>query len=167
MTEPLTLAALGGVALSEGIRFLYDQADQLLGRRREAREQTPDTTPELPAPDRTLLERFEPDLRALMADLEPHLCESGAQDADPDTEQLRRTAEAVRQVLSAIHGTHITLGQAPPATVQSRIDVEKVAGYVAAVRARSARGTSIDVHVQAGEVETGGEIVGLDVDSLG
>jgi hypothetical protein len=102
-----------------------------------------------------------------MSDLEPHLPGPEGQDADSDDEQPRQTAEAIRQILTAIHGTHIAPGQASPATVQSRIDVEKVAGYVAAVRARSARGTSIGIHVRAGEVEQHGKVVGLDVDSLG
>ncbi|MFH0522235.1 hypothetical protein ACHBTE_34385 [Streptomyces sp. M41] len=165
MTEPLTLAALGGVALSEGIRFLYAQADQLLDRRRAPREE--DATPELPAPDAALVDRFEPDLRALMAELAPQVRDRGTgTDADSDTEEIRRNAEALRRLLSAIHGTHIVVGQASPATVKGRIDVEEVAGYVAAVRARTARG-SIEVDARAGRVEGGGEFVGLDVDTLG
>jgi hypothetical protein len=35
--DPITLAALGAVALSEGVKFLYGQAGELLKRRREQR----------------------------------------------------------------------------------------------------------------------------------
>src|SRR3712207_3724713 len=35
MVDPLSVAALTGVALTEGIRFLYNQADAILKRRAE------------------------------------------------------------------------------------------------------------------------------------
>ncbi|MFG1800481.1 hypothetical protein ACGFI4_09970 [Micromonospora carbonacea] len=39
MTEPITLAMGGGVLLAEGVRFLYDQAGELLRHRREQRDE--------------------------------------------------------------------------------------------------------------------------------
>lgn len=38
MADPLTLTALGAVALTEGIKFLYNQASELLRRRRERKK---------------------------------------------------------------------------------------------------------------------------------
>lgn len=38
MPEPLTLAAVGGAVLAEGIRFLYGQATEAVKRWRERRD---------------------------------------------------------------------------------------------------------------------------------
>ena len=39
MSDPFTLSSLGAVAITEGIKFLYAQAGQVLKRWREKREQ--------------------------------------------------------------------------------------------------------------------------------
>ena len=76
MTDPLTLSALTASALTEGIKFLYGQAAELLKRKRE--RSTADSGDVTRQPDAPLLEgglqqlhrsgilqQLEPDLREL------------------------------------------------------------------------------------------------------
>src|SRR5437764_3576134 len=48
MLDPVSLSALGAVALTEGIKFLYEQAGEVLKRWRERKDAANDTTKELP-----------------------------------------------------------------------------------------------------------------------
>ena len=49
MVDPLSVGVLGGVALSEGIKFLYGQVTELLKRRRDRAEQAAAAPPVVPA----------------------------------------------------------------------------------------------------------------------
>src|SRR4051812_46803488 len=48
VVDPLSLGAIGGVALAEGIKFLYGQVSELLKRRRNKAEKA-ETAPVVPA----------------------------------------------------------------------------------------------------------------------
>jgi len=171
MSEFLSLATLGATALTEGIKFLYAQAGELLKRRREGTSQTstetetpscvaePDT---LPGADLALVDRFETDLRALRADL--HEYASGLDPVDPADERLVRAVDALRRVVSTIHGTPVVFAGEPRDVVLVRgsVDADEVAGYVAAVRAERAVGT-IEGSARVGRVAHGGEAVGVDL----
>jgi hypothetical protein len=55
VVEPVSLGALGGVALTEPIKLLYAQVSELLKRRRDRAEkaaEAPAVPPEQAAPDR-------------------------------------------------------------------------------------------------------------------
>lgn len=172
MSDLLPLAALSAAALTEGVRFLYDQAGELLRARRERRaEQSAVDTPAvvaepavLPAADPAVVDRFSEELRALRADL--HEFASGIDEIDPSNEALVRRVDALRGVLEAVYGVPVTFdGEARPAgppLVHGRIDVDAVAGYVAAVRADRASGW-IRGDIRAGRVEAGGEAIGVDL----
>jgi hypothetical protein len=156
-------------ALTEGIKFLYGQAGELLKRRRERGDQltkaeTPACVAEpamLPVPDLALVDRFEADLRALRARL--HEYASGLDPVDPADEQLLRTVDALRRVIATVHGTPVVFTDEPRDVVLVRgsVDADEVAGYVAAVRAKRLVGT-IEGTVRVGRVEPGGEAVGVD-----
>ncbi|PTH85966.1 hypothetical protein C9J60_22655 [Streptomyces sp. A244] len=172
MTDLLPLAALSAAALTEGVRFLYDQAGELLRARRERRaEQSAADTPAvvaepavLPAADPAAVERFSGELRALRADL--HEVAHGVDEIDPTDEALVRRVDALRRVLEAVYGIAVTFdGETGPQDVprtHGRIDVDAVAGYVAAVRADRPAGW-IKGDVRAGRVEAGGEAIGVDL----
>ncbi|MFE2726845.1 hypothetical protein [Kitasatospora sp. NPDC059327] len=168
----LTLAGLGGAALSEGIRFLYGQAEEVLRRRREARASASSGNSSSPlslsaaestSPDHALGERFEGDIHALMVELEPYRAGSGARLlADPGDRQLVDTAEALRRILSVVLGTPLTPGRESAQTVDVQLDVEQVAGYVAGVRGRAPKEVDLKVVLKAGTVGEGGQVLGVD-----
>src|SRR4051812_21222230 len=56
VVEPVSLGMLGGVALTEGIKFLYGQVTELLKRRRDKAEKAAEP-PTVPAEQATLLDR--------------------------------------------------------------------------------------------------------------
>ncbi|MFF3227143.1 hypothetical protein ACFYV7_30400 [Nocardia suismassiliense] len=175
MEEILSLATLSTVALAESIKFLYDQAGELLLRRRRTRADS-DTDPatdvetppvvaepeQLPAPDMSQVERFEPELRALRNDLHEYV--SGVDPVAPSDERLLQLVDALRRVLETVHGTPVVFAGEGRESVQVRgsIEADQVAGYVAAVRAERATGT-IEGHARVREVATGGEAIGVDL----
>jgi hypothetical protein len=173
MSDVLSLAGLSTAALTEGIKFLYAQAGDLLRMRRERKRIRKDTEPEetppcvaeprsLPAVDLSLVDRFESELRALRADL--HEYESGVDIIDPADSALANRVDALRRVLERIYGTPVTFvdEQRDSVTVRGLVDVDEVAGYVAAVRADHPMGL-MDGRVRARRVESGGEVIGVEL----
>jgi hypothetical protein len=172
--DPLTLSVLGGVALSEGVKFLYGQATELLKRRRERKAEQVDEPVEVPAlegeleqplqADEAALERLEPDLRALRKELHDYV--DGLEPIDAGDRRLLETADAVRQALEAVYGQRITFrGEQRPSSgpvVEGRVNVTTVAGYVAGVRARTASGV-MRGDISADEVTSTGQAIGVDL----
>ncbi len=114
MVEPFSLGALGAIALTDGIKFLYAQAGEILKRRRERRE-----TADAP-PASTLLEgelaplKLDPaaadelagelrDLRHRLADYADEIEPAEETDADTVAATL-----ALREAIEAIVGQRIT-----------------------------------------------------------
>jgi Bacterial Ig-like domain len=158
IVEPITLAAVGTVALTEGIKCLYAQAGEVLKcwrERREAAESSvasPDDTAHMdiklpgafegqlsePKIYFDAVERLHRDLRETRNDLADY-----AQDiekVDNSNEDLLAKTDVLRRLLEAVLQERITFKgeQRPPSgpIVQGSIDVGEVAGYAAAVRKR-------------------------------
>ncbi|MFJ6673777.1 hypothetical protein ACIQMJ_21940 [Actinosynnema sp. NPDC091369] len=183
MTDPLALSVLGAAALTEGIKFLYGQATELLRRRRERRDEAgalevepaevPELDGELRLPlraDDAVLERVGPDLKELRRKLQDYA--DGVEEVVPDDRDLLESADAVRRLLEAVYGQRITFrGERRAASgpvVEGEIDVDVVAGYAAAVRARAITGgATVRASVRANEVAEGAEVIGVDVDRIG
>jgi len=95
---------------------------------------------------------------------------SGIKEPDPSDSDMVEAADALRRALEAVYGQRITFkGETREASgpiVVGRVDVDKVAGDVAAVRARLIRSGRVEGHVTAKEI-TGGEVRGVDVDTVG
>lgn len=148
MTDVSGLGGLGVTALTEGIKFLYQQADELLQRRRARKAPPIVKEPRvLPSPDPDRVTRFETDLSELAKALREQ----------PSLE----AAEALRGVLGAVYGVPIVFSGE---VVRGSIDVDEVAGYAAAVRADIASGR-IEGIMRVGRVEAGGEAIGVDLRS--
>lgn len=172
MSDAVSLASLGAAALTEGIKFLYAQAGELLKRRRDrtpsdtaGAQSTPEIVAQpalLPAADLELLVRFESELRALRTDLSEY--DSGVDVVDPSDEALLLRVDALRRVLESIYGTRLVLrGEPPePAAIVARVDADDVAGYVAAVRANGPVG-DIHAYTRVRQVRAGGQVVGVDL----
>ena len=174
MPDVLSLSVLGAAALTEGIKFLYGQAGELLRRRRDRpddanpgdAEQVPGVLLEpgsLPQPDLDEVERLQAELRVLRADL--HEYASGVDAVDPADRTLLLRVDALRQVLEVIYGTALVFEgeQAAAGEVRGRVAAGDVAGYVAAVRADRLPGGLISGEVDVDRVQHGGEVVGVDI----
>ena len=169
----LSLGTIGVTALTEGIKFLYGQAGELLKRRREradrasAGTETPSCVAEpdmLPGEDLALVDRFAANLRALRAEL--HEYASGLDPVDPADERLVRTAEDLRKLISAIYGVPVVfVGESCDAVlVRGSVDADEVAGRVIGVGADRAVGT-IEGTIRVGRVVPGGEAFGAAIGS--
>jgi hypothetical protein len=183
VTDPLTLSALTASALTEGIKFLYGQAAELLKRRRERsaansdeEARRPDAPPlegalEPLRPDPAMLQQLEPDLRELRRLIADYADE--IEPADPNDRVLLERVDALRRMLEAIYGQRITFrgenraGSGP--MVEGAIDVGVVAGYAAAVRVKAATDVSTTIRGKATAEEVGatGEIIGVDINLIG
>jgi hypothetical protein len=182
MVEPFTLAAVGAVALTEGVKFLYGQAGELLKRYRERKAGKDNTPPAIPAGAQDLLEhrldeaKVDFDAVGRLADQLPDLLEAlsgyvqGYRPVDPNDERLLAAADGVRRALEAMYRQSIRFKGEPsrPGTsVESDVDVERVRGYVAGVRARIVEGGArVRVTARADEVAEGGKLVGGEFDEI-
>jgi len=184
MADPFSAAALGGVVLTEGIKFLYRQAGEVLKRWRERRDtggahaelatlQPPErllegtVQPVEPRDDQA--ERLEQELREarrLLADYA-----EGIETPKPGDHLVAEQADALRRLLEAVYGQRITFKgeQRPPSgpLITGEIDVKQVDGDAAALRAKvissgEVRGTS-----RAERVERGGKLSGIETDHIG
>ena len=189
MSDPITLSALGAVALTEGIKFLYSQAGEVLKRWKERKDKTAETTSqptqtvpaELKLPpvfERQLsapqihfeaVERLAEQLRELRKDLSDYA--DGIETVDVTDENLLRRIDELRQILEGVYQQRFTFkGEQRPQSgpiVKGELDVNKIAGYAAAVRAGVITDGEVSGKVKAQYVESTGEIVGVDVDKIG
>jgi hypothetical protein len=189
IVEPITLAAVGTVALTEGIRFLYTQAGEVLKRWREKHDAAesgvvpPDSTApidvELPEEFEgqlseprihfDILDQLEGDLRDTRRSLSGYA--EDIEKVDNNDEDLLVRVDVLRRLLEAILQERITFkgeNRSPSGpVVEGRIDVDQVAGYAAAVRARRITGGHVGAEAKSRRVESGGEFIGVDVDEIG
>ena len=171
--DPLSLAAIGGVALTEGIKFLYGQAGELLRRRRErASDNQPATAP--PAglldrdpgslvPDLTVLNQLAGELQGLRDELEPYILEHSRL----DTQQPLQQIASLRDALEAIYGRRLTFmgeprepsGTVVTGTARLRI----VEGLAAGVRIDDLTDVArVHGEILGDMVRPGGEAFGTD-----
>lgn len=178
----LSLATLGASALTEGIKFLYSQAGEILTRWRERNEGRGSDAPvELPATP-VIEGRFEPttpnwgDMPRLEADIRAwRRCLVGYVDegepVNSKDEGLLLTVDALRRSLEVVLGQRITfkgeerMPSGPIIVVHS--DVEEVAGYSASVCARTMSEGRVEVRRRTKVVGPGGQDVGVEVDRIG
>jgi hypothetical protein len=190
MTSPAVgLAAVGTVALTEGVKFLYTQAGELIkwwrtrkqGKQEESAPQHESAKVEVTPPasimgghftaevDVAALGRLEGDLRALRASLGEFAHD--VDQIDPQDGEVFQHIDALRQSLEIIYGTRLTFeGEQRDSTqpiIRSAVEVERVAGYVAGVRARNIRAGQINSKMKIGDVTEGGEVVSVDITDIG
>lgn len=173
----LTLAGVGATVITEGIKFLYSQAGELLKRWREHAGGNKESKPKaLTPPAGITVDRADP----MTAPLDATMLESlttlqsmlgTIRSSDLDNEEVRATVANIRDLLEVALKTRITFaGEAPRPELSGKdvkVTVQRVTGRVAGLRAslqKLAGKVSVgDVIVQAGDVEQGGEVVGLDL----
>jgi hypothetical protein len=174
--DPLTGVATA--ALVEGVKFLYQQAAEVLNAwraRRRDRQAPPPAVVE--PPDAVRVERplplpdpASPEMADTLQELKDLV--EPIKDGEVDLKAIaaRQAVARLRELLEVIVGSPITFaGEQPRAVAVSDIDVvvERVAGQVAGVRADLAdlQGpVSISkVRVQGGHVDRGGAVTGVDL----
>ncbi|WP_354644651.1 hypothetical protein [Kitasatospora camelliae] len=183
------LAVLSTSALSEGVRFLFDQARSLLDRRRRDRaaaeasaEESAGGVVQLPpeaftgsidtrSPDEAALAEAAPALRALRAELFPYI--DAPESIRPGDADLLRLVRQLRQVLEAVYGQRITFAteagerDVSGTRVDAFIDIAEIAGKVTAVEAGRISGGQFRVKVHSERVEPGGEVTGVRAEDIG
>jgi hypothetical protein len=181
--DPLSLSALSASALSEGIKFLYGQAGDVLKRSRERKEGAasdevgtpPEAARELLAGelaplriDFDAVDRLVHELRVLRADLGDYA--QGIETVNPADTELVRAADAIRRLLEGAYGQRLTFaGEDRPESgpwIEGSLEVRELAGYAAGVRARLIEAGRIRGSLSAERVEQGGQAYGLDVDRI-
>jgi hypothetical protein len=185
MVDPLSLGAIGGVALTEGVKFLYAQAGEVLRRWRERpRTDSPASDAALRPPGELLdgeVEPTEPDLdrvgaverelRDIRRSLAVYADESDPEPVDPTDGPLLEQVDVLRRLLEVVYGQRITLkGESREPSgplVEGEIDVDQVAGDAAAVRARVIESGQVKGSAKAKRVERGGRLSGVDTDRIG
>lgn len=191
MPDPITLSALGVVALTEGIKFLYEQAGEVLKRWRERKDAAKDTTTNLPKAEPVAVtlppvfegqltnpqihydavEKLEQQLSKVKKDLSEYA--DGSDKVDTTNEALLEQIDAFRQLMEAVYQQRITFKgeQRPPSgqVVEGHITVQDVEGRVGGVLAKSIRGGSRikGIAKVEGTVKQGGEAAGVNADNIG
>lgn len=189
MVDPLSLSAIGAVAVTEGIKFLYSQAGEILKRWRERKDAAKDASTQMSKTESIdvkfppvfvgqlsvphihfdAVERVDEQLRGLRKDLSDYA--DGIELVDVTDANLLQRVDALRQLLEAVYQQRITFKgeHRPPSgpVVGGRIDVEEVAGYAAAVRARQIVSGTVRADAKAKRVEPGAQFIGVDTDSIG
>lgn len=186
--EPISLSLLGGAVLTEGVRFLYDQASELIRaareRRRAAKEGAqPPATVQVPVrPNGVLdgpvastvegavLDREGKALVRLAGALAPYA--SGDADVEPDDPELLDAAQNLRGLLEAAYGQRLTLRGERREPSGTRVDVNQVLGEVfgaaVALHADSVTGdVAIRVDQSAKTVAEGASVTGAQIGRLG
>jgi hypothetical protein len=174
--DPLTGVATA--ALVEGVKFLYQQAAEVLGAWRARRRDRHAPPPKVVGPPdavrverpRPLADPASPEMADTLQELKDLV--EPIKDGEVDLEAIaaRQAVARLRELLEVIVGSPITFAGEPSRTVAvSDVDVvvQRVAGQVAGVRAdlADAQGpVSISkVRVHAGEVDSGGAVTGVDL----
>ena len=179
----MTLTVLGGVAATEGIKFLYGQASELLKawreRRQKARDQAPGESKDLDVPilessvldgrpvarlaDRVVVEREHGALVELSGALSPYAL--GQVDVDLTDAELAQRAGRLRALLEAIYGQRFTFRGEDREPTGSRVTVSQalgvVEGDVLGAEADVSAGGSLLVEQRADAVRQRGSVTGF------
>jgi hypothetical protein len=189
VTEPFTVAAIGAVALSQGVGFLYGQAADLLRRWRERRDAAAaDAEPLLVAPaagaDPSVLagalrqvavdEDVLRDHQEQMIELTERLGSyaNGIRQADPGDEVLVAQVEALRGLLELAYRQRITFRgerrEPSGGSVDVDLTVQRVNGDLTLARIKSVRGGGhLNVTGNIDVVDKDGHVTGFQGDTLG
>jgi hypothetical protein len=182
MPDPVTFSALGGVAATEGIKFLYGQAAELLKAWRDRRHQVEaggalpaqltvpivdnevlDAAPTGAAADVSVLDRESKSLVQLVGALSPYA--DGMADTDPDDEELGEQAGRLRALLEAVYGQRFTFRGEQRDPTGTRVTVRQVLGEVegSVVGADAGVGPGGDLGIDqdVNTVRTGGSVIGF------
>ena len=171
MSDPVSMANLSATALTQGIKFLYEQAGELLKRRRDragtgSTETSSNVTQPatLPAADLELIRRYRHDLRRLRSDLEGYV--SGRSAVAASDNYLVDRTDALRRVIEDIYGVRVFFAEESARAPEIRIVINAgpVEGTLVGVQAEQAEGT-MDGDITVDTVHKGAEVYGVVIGS--
>lgn len=196
MADPVTvLAGVATNVLVESVKWLFTKAADALKQWRERRDAEPEgaapspkpaeaeaAPPVDPAPpeiiegklaplevDAAAMERLSGEIKDLRRALGDYA--EGIEEIRPDDAELLETADGLRRLLEAVYNQRITFkGEDRPPSgpiVEGTVDVGKVQGHAAAVKARLVRSGRIRAEAKAESVEKDAELYGVEVDEIG
>lgn len=188
MPEPTTLAAVGVMALAQGVKFLYSEAAEALKLWRAKKAKEIDRTEAPPAafaprpvppvfagevvagaPDLAAVAKIDEPLAAARKDV-ADLAE-GLEPVDPKNAAQLEKIDALRRLVEAAYGRRITFEgekRAPSGPLlRGEVDVEELLGYAAGVRAKNVKSGRVEGKAKAKKVGEGGQIFGVDVEDVG
>ncbi len=181
------LAVLGVPVLTEGIKFLCEQAKELLLSRRRADDgdDAGSAGPEgrtvaLPAAFTGSLDTSAYDPQQLVSVADALIAArsrlenygSGLVHVDPQNADLRRDVDQLRTLLEAVYGQSITFATEADrpvsgTRVRTVVDVKEVAGKVTVTDIGHATSGEVSAVGKAERVEAGGEFTGTRIEKLG
>jgi hypothetical protein len=188
VVDPLSIGAIAGVALTEGIKFLYSQADAILKRRAERKAAaksgaaapaepiavaTPSAFTGTLAPlqiDQEAADEHAENLKELRHVLEDQaLGHAPSGEVDPD---VIRATLALRDAIEDIVGQRITFegeDREPSGTpvATGRVSAKVIKGRATGLDVDEMTGGQAKGEVEADEITEGGEATGLRVRKLG
>ncbi len=175
MAAEMLLVGVATAALQEGVKFLYEQAGEVL-RAWRARRRDPTAPPPVvvaapaqvtvgsPHPGSSVP---DPATVVTLEDLRADVERMATGELSVDDPGARTTIAALREVVEAALGAPITfVGEAPRSVRVTDVNVvvRDVRGRVAGVRLDTGQDADVrDVHVAAGNVEASGEVVGVQI----
>jgi hypothetical protein len=188
MPDPVALSTLGSVAATEGIKFLYEQAAELLRSWRERRggaapgEAPPaqltvpivdnevlDATPVGDVADAAVLDRENKSLVKLIGVLAPYA--TGLADIDPADAELSAQAGRTRALLEAVYGQRFTFRGEPRDATGTSVTVSQVLGdvegSVVGAEATVQPGGVLSIEQDVNTVKPGGSVTGFKGGILG
>ncbi|CAM5448193.1 hypothetical protein GCM10010329_34720 [Streptomyces spiroverticillatus] len=183
MPDPITWSALGGWVFTEGIKFLYGQASELLtawrARGAAAAAVEPPASGSIDVPiapsdaldgvpagasaDAAVLDREHRTLVRLTGALSPYA--QGLAEIDPNDEELALLAGELRSLIEAVYGQRFTFRGETRERTGSQVSVTQVlgevGGSVTGAEAEVAHGARLDVDQRATEVKPDGTVTGF------
>jgi len=165
-------------ALVEGVKFLYQQAAEVLSAwraRRRDRQAPPPNVVEPPAAVRVerlqpLPDPTSPEMVDTLQELKDLVEPIKDGEVDPEAIAARQAVVRLRDLLEVVVGSPITFVGEPPRSVDvSDVDVvvQRVAGQVQGVHADLAKlqgpASIRKVRVHGGDVDSGGAVTGVDL----
>jgi len=176
MADPLSLAVLGGAAATEGIKFLYGQAAEVIKAwrtRREDREQplevpivdtsVLDAQPTGTTVNPAVLTQAHTTMLELWQQLAPYA--QDLQNVEATDGELARAAGELRALLEAAYGQRFTFRGERREPTGTRVAVEQVLGTVAGlavgVEGDIGPAATVVVRQDANEVTAEGTVIGV------
>ena len=186
MPDPITLTVIGTVALTEGIKFLYGQAGEILKRWRERKKDAEAKTSAKPAPVENanvkLPAVFEGQLVSPMihfdnfAELEGPLLQWRKELAnyvdetmpiESSDQNLVQATDELRRILEAVYRQRITFKgekREPSGTViNADVELGNILGRATMVKIDQIQGGEVNLRAKAGDVGADGEFIGVDI----
>jgi hypothetical protein len=194
MPDPITIASVSAIVLTEGIKFLYGQASDVIKRWNDRRnkshqEQTESKLPEkeavaLPAmpleifqgqltpPDihYAQVEKVYEPLSKLRRELLDY--QDGSKPVDLRDQDLIKKVDALRRLLEIVYQQRITFkDEKRPAsgpTVISNVEIKEILGEVVGIDAgKISSGATLESNVKSDYLGPGGKATGIRINNIG